>query len=454
VSYSPHFRTAVLLSGTGTGGAYHAGVLRAIHEAGIKIDVCSGRGVGAVGAMFAAIDAAPKMWDEGGPWRRRTPIRLYRWRPALQSAALLILLAAAVLVVPLLVLATGLVAYPLSFLVQMISVDTGHRMAAAYASMVGSAFAPSAIPTVIPRTITLLLASAFIVLIVAALRSGAYQPARVGHRDRGRWWARLVGAPWTGEPALQHVRDLLWQIFRGPTAAKEPPAPEFSRRYADLLIENLGQPGFRELILTAVDLETRSDLVFAAVGEGRRQAFFHRGRAHGDLIDLAGTGRGHVLDALAAALSLPVLTEAHLVSFSPESYWKGETHRTSDRPAAIGRLMMELAVAGVEQVIIVSAVADRSAPHRLSKPSGTFESRLAESLAAAEASAIRDAVAVYKSRFKSIFVIQPSHNPIGPFDYDGAYDDRSDRFQSLRELVDRGYEDAYRQFIEPVVGDG
>jgi hypothetical protein len=35
-----------------------------------------------------------------------------------------------------------------------------------------------------------------------------------------------------------------------------------------------------------------------------------------------------------------------------------------------------------------------------------------------------------------------------------VYDERSDRIQSLSELMDRGYEDAYRQFIEPVVGAG
>ena len=32
------------------------------------------------------------------------------------------------------------------------------------------------------------------------------------------------------------------------------------------------------------------------------------------------------------------------------------------------------------------------------------------------------------------------------------YDERSDRTHTLGELLDRGYEDAYRQFIEPVVG--
>ena len=34
--YSTRLRTALVLTGTGTAGAYHAGVLRALHEAGVK----------------------------------------------------------------------------------------------------------------------------------------------------------------------------------------------------------------------------------------------------------------------------------------------------------------------------------------------------------------------------------------------------------------------------------
>jgi hypothetical protein len=486
VSYSPHLRTAVLLTGSGTAGAYHAGALRALHEAGIKIDVMSGRGVGVVGALFAAIDAASKTWEEGGLWRRRPAVRLYRWRPALRWAGIFLLLAIAVLALPLVVLATGLMAYPLSFLVQMVSVDSGYRLAAAYSAMIDAAFAPDALPTVIPRLITLCLAVAFLILAAAAIRTrsvrqipdtigiGKPDATMIGHRDRGRWWTRLVATPWSTEPGLRHYRELLWQLFRGPTNARQPGAVELSRRYAELLHENLGQPGFRELIVTTVDLETRTDLIFAMLAGPRRQGFFHRSPSGsrsgagapsagwpigspfekaGDLIDLSGIGRNQVLDALAGSMSLPVITEPHPVVFSPESYWKGETHRTCDRPSAVGRLFHELSIAGVEQIIVVSAAADRSAPHRLNTPIGTLSSRLAEHLSAAEHAAVRDAIAGHRAHFRGVFLIQPAHNPMGPFDFGGTYDERSDRYRSVPELVDRGYEDAYRQFIEPVVGD-
>src|SRR6187200_1210221 len=77
--YSPQRRTALLLTGTGTAGAYHAGVLRALHEAGVKLDIAAGRGIGVVGALFAAIDGTQRLWDEKGFWRLRAVRSLYRW---------------------------------------------------------------------------------------------------------------------------------------------------------------------------------------------------------------------------------------------------------------------------------------------------------------------------------------------------------------------------------------
>src|SRR5688572_2536551 len=78
--YSPERRTALVLSGTGADGAYHAGVLRALHEAGIKIDLVCGRGIGAVGAMLVAVDGGSRLWDAKGLWRAPAVAHLYRWR--------------------------------------------------------------------------------------------------------------------------------------------------------------------------------------------------------------------------------------------------------------------------------------------------------------------------------------------------------------------------------------
>src|SRR3954463_14204038 len=79
-SYSPQRRTALVLTGTGTAGAYHAGVLRALHEAGVKIDIVAGRGAGVIGALFAAVDGGQRLWDEKGFWRGAGVEALYGWR--------------------------------------------------------------------------------------------------------------------------------------------------------------------------------------------------------------------------------------------------------------------------------------------------------------------------------------------------------------------------------------
>jgi hypothetical protein len=79
-------------------------------------------------------------------------------------------------------------------------------------------------------------------------------------------------------------------------------------------------------------------------------------------------------------------------------------------------------------------------------------SRLGEFISAAEAAALRDGLTHAELRFDSFYVIRPAHNPVGPFDFRGAYDEASDRRHSIAELMERGYEDAYHQFIEPVVG--
>jgi hypothetical protein len=50
--YSTRLRTALVLTGSGTAGAYHAGVLRALHEAGIRVDLVAGRGVVLLCALF------------------------------------------------------------------------------------------------------------------------------------------------------------------------------------------------------------------------------------------------------------------------------------------------------------------------------------------------------------------------------------------------------------------
>jgi hypothetical protein len=362
--YSPERRTALVLCGTGAHGVYHAGALRALQEAGVKIDVMAGQGVGAGAAALAAIDGAARLWEPAGVWRGQGAGRFYRRKWTVRS--------------------------------------TGAR------------------------------------------RSG-----------KERWWLRILARSIDVDAARNAFAETIWQLIRGATHVARPAAPALGRRYSEVLLENLGQPGFRELLLVATDLDSRRDVVAGMLKEPYRRDFVaprpDRER-QSEMLDLAGTGRDHSFDMVAAALSPPVWSNPHMMTFAPDSYWRGETHRLCDRPGAVSRLLEELAAAGVSQAIIVSAVPAPSPPHRLTALRLELRHRLGEFLNAAESAALRDAIEIARLRFDSIYLIRPAHNPVGPFDMTGAYDEASDRRQSLFELMQGAYEDAYRQFIEPVVG--
>jgi hypothetical protein len=263
-----------------------------------------------------------------------------------------------------------------------------------------------------------------------------------------------MGAPFDARPAAGWAFDGFWQFMKGAASIARPPAAELSRRYAELLAENLGQPGYRELIMVAHDLDSRRDLVFALLADSWRKRFLARAQNGGgaELIDLAGAGRVHVADALAAALTPPVACAPHEMAFAPESFWRGETHRLCDRPSAAGRLLHEAAEAGVTQVIVVSSNPPLSAPHALTPAGLSPRDRIGEALDSLERGALADAVTAMAARFHAVYEIRLAHNALNALAFGGATDQRSDRAVALAELVERGYEDAYRQFVDPIVG--
>jgi len=105
-------------------------------------------------------------------------------------------------------------------------------------------------------------------------------------------------------------------------------------------------------------------------------------------------------------------------------------------------------------LVVVAPSASGARPHELSGGRTELRGRLGEQLAGFESASLRDALAQSADRFAAVFVIRPAHLPLMALDFGGVYDERSDRTQTVGELADRGYEDAYRQFIEPVVGAG
>ena len=452
-SYSPDRRTALILTGTGADGVYHAGVLRALHEAGVKIDLVCGRGIGVVSALLTSVDGAARLWEVKGLWRAAIVPQLYRWRWPVRALIALVGALVGLLASPLVFFALALVIYPVGLLLGMAGLDAGSRLIALYVGMLNTAFAPGAFPTWLPRLVTALVLAVLVTLIAGAVV--AWRGAPLRRRSRGAFAWSLVGAPLDRSHAVTHFMTAIWDLLKGGAALKSPAAPDLSRRFSELLAENLGQPGFRELLIAVHDLDARRDLIFGLVREPFRRALFPPPTAAGtrrsEAFDLAGLARDHVIDVMDAALCVPGLTEPALVAFAPTSYWRGEAHRLLDRPANLSRLLEEAAAAGAEQAVIVSAAPELPGPHELAHPRVDPLGRLSEHVAASETTALRDAVTHLQHRFRSLYLIRPQHNPVGAFDLHGAYDEKSDRAHPLTELMERGYEDAYREFIEPVV---
>lgn len=448
--YSPERRTALVLSGVGTAGLYHAGVLRALHEAGVKIDVVAGRGMGAVSSLFAAIDGAQHLWDAKGFWRAQPSRTFYAWDPILHLLVLSVGAAAIVVLLPLAAMAAGLVVFPLDFVLSMMGLSDG-GLVAWYVGLAQLAFASEALPTWLPRIAVLLLTVSAAVAI-----GGAWTRARE-RRALGPFWWRLVPAPLSASTTVAHCWTCIWDLLRGAAAVKQPSAQELGRRYTEVLAEGLGQPGFRELLVTVHDLDAKRDLVFALVRQERRRQLVHRATSpeaagrRAEVMDLSGVARDHLADAIAASLSIGVATEPHVIAFPSESYWRGEQHRLCDRPGTLVRLIEELAAIDVHQIVLVTPAPETSGPHTLTAPRIDGRGRLGGYVQSDEAAIVRDIEHGIVDGVQ-VFTIRPAHNPFGPFDFEGGFDDRSDRRRPPAELMQQGYEDAYHQFIEPVVG--
>lgn len=457
-SYSTRLRTALLLTGTGTAGAYHAGVLRALHEAGIKIDLVGGRGVGAASALLAAIDGGARLWEPSGIWKGPAARRFYEWRAPLRYAGLAAGAAGIVFLIPIALLALAVLVGLGGMLATLLGLESaGAALTTTYTRWIDALFAPAALPTVVPRLVLFTLLVAAGILAAAALTG--FLRERTRRRSRaGSFW-RLFSAPLSAAAIVDRCASEIWNLIRGAAPLAIPSRRELARKYVDLLADNLGQPGFRELLLMVHDIDARRDLVFCLLAPDHRRRFFSRPHGEPELrqaeaFDLAGAGRDHVVDALAAALSVPLATDPHLITFAADGPWRGETHRLCDRPDALGRLVEEAVLAGAEQIILVAPSPLAAKAHELSASRSDLRGRAGEQLAAFEAASLRDVQEQFAGRFAGFFVIRPAHHPLASFDFGGVYDERSDRVQTLGELVDRGYEDAYRQFIEPVVGAG
>ena len=469
--YNPKRRTAVVFTGSGSAGAYHAGALRALDESGVKIDLVVGSGVGTLAAAFSAVAGGNKLYGKGGFWHGLSWASLYRLRPALRVGLTLLAAAFAVFLLPLmLALLRGLL-FPLALIVDLASPGLASRLLDGIATTPESLRGPYLAALAAPVFVLALLALVAAVRLVLKRRRAVEAFESILDVENGR--RRLARA--------------LWEVGRGPTISDRPPSEtELSKRFVSLLGENLGQPGFRELILRVADLETGRALPFVLLDDAHRASFAAarsrgpRARIEGlaSAVDLRAPGHDTLLfDAVVTGILPTLAVSARRVSFPRGGLHGGETHRLADACLVAGCGVAEAVAAGAEQVIVVSATPESaSLPPRRRGPKALADAvyatlerqavdpeiaevdrinRLVETLGHRTEDggrAWQDPVTGRLYRTLPVYVLRPERRALGPLELDGALDPASEVEETLEDLMERGYRDAYRLFVEPVVG--
>lgn len=460
--YSPKRRTALVFTGSGSTGAYHAGVLRALDESGVKIDLVVGSGVGAVAAAFAAVGGGAKLYGRGGFWDGLRWHGLYRLRPALRVALALLGVSFAIIALPVLLgLLLGLL-FPLLLIADRVSPGIASRglslLWVAPEALSGPYLAAQAVPV-------------FALALLALAAAGALYL-----RDRRRI-AEAFEALLDAKPGLERLKRSTWQIARGVALSGGPPSDaELGRRYVALLADNLGEPGFRELVLRAADLDRGEAISFALLRD-KGSLVPRREGSLSAFVDLRAPGLdGLFFDALGTGLLCSTALPLRRVSFPKGSVHAGETHRLTDATFAAGCGIAEALAAGAEQVIVVTGVPETDTPlarrrgplARLDATVRALERRATDEIAATER--LNRIVATLGHRDASgrrtwedpatgrlygevdVWVIRPERRALGPMELDGARDPATEVLASPDDLLELGFRDAYRQFIEPVVG--
>ena len=175
-----------------------------------------------------------------------------------------------------------------------------------YRGSLESMFTPPFLPTIVPRLLVL----ALLVVAGRARRRGG--SGRCGGRSRRRLSRGVLVAARRRAArrgrAGRHARRraLASGAWRLECASGRHPA-EIGRRYVDLLTDNLGQPGFREVLLAARSRRAPGP-GRRAVAAGRAQRASRRtgdgsGPREAEIVDFTGRERDLVVDFLAGALA-------------------------------------------------------------------------------------------------------------------------------------------------------
>ena len=295
------------------------------------------------------------------------------------------------------------------------------------------AFAPDMLPTWLPRLVLLTLGAAVAAAALTAWLNGS------SRRQRGGPWWRLALAPLDHSAAVR----LLLAGALGPAAGRRA-ARRARRRWSWCGGTPSCWPTTSASPASASCCWPRTTWMRAATSSSRwwpsrggaicvRRATTEAAEGRrAEVLDLSGVARDHLVgcggrrrwrcpwrpnrtastfapDALLVRRDPPALRPAREPA-APDRR-AGRTGGRADR-AGLGR-------AGIAWPPCTDAAAAGGA-----RPAGRV-------LQSSEGAVVRDAVRLGTREVPCLFTIQPAHNPVGPFDFGGGFDDGSDRAQPL-----------------------
>lgn len=433
--FSPHRRTAAILIGEGTAFAYLAGAMRSLDTAGVRVDLVAGKGAGALVAALSAIDAENRLDGEDGLFSqviKRTPWRL---RLLYQVTLVCLALSFAAFLSPLLVGLFALLALPFAVAGRLLAGSSAAGSESSWFGYLLQAGEPFYLRAMVVPL--LVLCTYWLVWWVVALI-----------RDRG--WPTLPEL-FDLNPLSDVLEVSFWRAVRGTSTDERPrDRRKLGDAYRKLLAGSLGQRGFRELLFYALDTDSGQEVPFVTLKERfLKKLKAHRGGStdwtRAEPIDLAAGGGELFFDALMAALSPPGLVPAVPLKLPLGTRNGGEVHRFSSSLLAGRSAVSDAVAAGAEQIVIVAGCTpgERPAGHPLERlTEAAVRNRLSDELA--EAALVPDL---------PVFLIRPDKQRLRPYEITGRAQFGNERL-GLAALASHGERDAYRLFIEPVLGDG
>ena len=456
-------RTAVVFAGSGASGAYHAGVLKALDEAGVRIDLMVGSGVGVLAAAFGAAGSGASLYGDKGLWRELSSRRVFRLRASFRFLRSLCLVALSAFVVPaLLALLLGLL------LPAFLAIDFARPGFMASLSQTLAALAPG----LRVFFVFALAAPTFIAFLFVLLRAGT-----IIKTSKRRFGETLESAfDLTGIESDLSRR--LWEVARGPALNEMvPKGSEVGRQYSALIAENIGQPGFRGLVLRAANLDAPKPLVLKLTddrADGRA-----RTTSDEEIFDLKDPNTAPLLyDAVMTAFAAAPFAPPRRVRLPKQGAFGGEIHRIAEGSAIPGAGLSEAIARGADQIVFVTAAGPE--PGSMGGRRG-FKALASAFLALHERASIehdlqqterinrmvetvghqkntgerewQDPLTGRRFRSVSIRVVRPRRSLLRPLDLDGTVDQASEVETTLLDWMEEGQRDAHRCFLEVALGE-